>query len=48
MIALVNYAKELHSVELREFPIPKIGEDVGPTVGSVSWNLWQRRTSVFG
>ena len=27
MIGLVNYAKEPHSVELRELPIPEIGEE---------------------
>ena len=27
MIGLVNYAKDPHSVELREVPIPKIGEE---------------------
>lgn len=27
MLGLVNYAKEPHSVELRELPVPEIGED---------------------
>jgi L-iditol 2-dehydrogenase len=27
MVGLVNYAKELHSVELRELPVPEIGEE---------------------
>jgi alcohol dehydrogenase/L-iditol 2-dehydrogenase len=27
MIGLVNYAKDPHSVELRELPIPEIGEE---------------------
>jgi L-iditol 2-dehydrogenase len=27
MVGLVNYAKEPHSVELRELPVPEIGED---------------------
>jgi alcohol dehydrogenase/L-iditol 2-dehydrogenase len=27
MIGLVNYAKEPHSVELRELPVPEVGEE---------------------
>ncbi len=27
MVGLVNYAKEPHSVELRELPVPEIGEE---------------------
>jgi len=27
MTGLVNFAKEPHSVELREVPVPEIGED---------------------
>jgi L-iditol 2-dehydrogenase len=35
MIALMNYARELHTVELRELPIPEIGEDDLLSVQSV-------------
>ena len=36
MIGIVNFAKEPHSVELRELPIPEIGEeDVLFHVGAV-------------